>query len=347
MSSSEKKRTGSEMDFTGPVDVAVVGAGSWGTALAQILARRSHKVRIWGREPEIVAEINSSHTNKRYFPDVVLNPAIRAIGRIDETVKDAAAIVIAVPSDAVRDVAHQIRDAVPATAVVISAAKGLEGSSLKTMSAVIEEELGLGSRVAVLSGPSFAAEVIKEYPTAVAIASKSKATAQLAADLFHQDVFRAYTSTDTIGVEIGGAVKNIIALAVGVVDGVGMGLNARAGLITRGLAEIQRLVVAMGGERHTVSGLSGLGDLLLTATGDLSRNRQVGLRLGRGEKLDQIISSLGQVAESVVTAPKALKLARSLNVDAPLTEEVVKVINGERSIAESVKAILSRAQKAE
>lgn len=336
-----------ETNFAGKVEAAVLGAGSWGTALAQILARRGHSVRLWGRETEIIDEVNSKHSNELYFPGITLHQAVRGFHSAEEAVKGAAAVIIVVPSVAVREVAHKIREAVEPGAIVISAAKGLEGDTLKTMSAVIEEELGSKARVAVLSGPSFAAEVIREYPTAVAVASRNPEVAKLAADLVHQDVFRAYTSTDTIGVEIGGAVKNVIALAVGVVDGVGMGLNARAGLITRGLAEIQRLVVALGGQRHTVSGLSGLGDLLLTATGDLSRNRQVGLRLGRGEKLEEIIESLGQVAESVVTAPKALELARRHHVDAPLTEEIVRVLNGEHGIKEAVRVILSRAQKDE
>ena len=344
---TDNPKTSTELVVQKPAIVAVLGAGSWGTALAQILARRGHTVTIWGRETEIVDEINASHSNEFYFPGVKLNPAIRGIKEIDAAVRGAEAIVVAVPSVAVRSVIQQIKQHIQPGAIVISAAKGLEGDTLKTMSAVIEEELGSSARVAALSGPSFAAEVIREYPTAVAVAARTKETAETAAKLFHQDIFRAYTSTDLVGVEIGGAIKNVIALAVGVVDGVGMGLNARAGLITRGLAEIQRLVVGMGGERQTVSGLSGLGDLLLTATGDLSRNRQVGLRLGRGEKLDDIISSLGQVAEAVVTAPKALELARKLNIDAPLTEEVVRVLRGERSINESVKALLSRAQKAE
>ena len=249
-----------------------------------------------------------------------------------------------------REVAHELAQLLGARlkdVLVVSTSKGVENKTLAPMSRVLEEELGSEAHIAVLSGPSFALEVAKGKPTAVTAASKVEKVAEQVAELFHYDNFRIYTSTDVAGVEFGGVYKNIIAIAAGVVDGLDMGANARAALITRGLAEMQRVVVALGGKPVTVTGLSGLGDLLLTATGDLSRNRQVGLRLARGEQLEQILGTLGAVAEGVKSTFNVREIAHRLQVSAPITEEVAKLLEGKRSAKESAGALLSRARRSE
>ncbi|MFN8390434.1 MAG: NAD(P)H-dependent glycerol-3-phosphate dehydrogenase [Bdellovibrionota bacterium] len=323
--------------------VAVLGAGSWGTALAHHLARVGHRTILWGRDPELLRVIGAEHRNPRYFPDLPLSPEITVEADILKAVRDADAVVFAVPSGVLHEVLKNAKPNLRADAILVSTAKGLEDQTLQPMSAVLRGELGDHAQIAVLSGPSFAREVILGLPTAVTIAARSLETASAAAAFFHIDYFRVYTSRDVVGVEFGGIVKNVIALACGVVEGVGMGANARAALITRGLLEMQRITLALGGEAVTVTGLSGLGDLLLTATGDLSRNRQVGLRLGKGEKLTDIVSHLGQVAEAVRVTPKVAELARRHNVKAPIIEEVDRILSGQSSAAESVRKLLSRA----
>ena len=327
----------------------MLGAGSWGTALAQQLARSGSEVVLYAREAETVAGIRADRENAKYFPGHKLDSKIQSVSDLGEAVKGSRVLVFAVPSTSMRSLAEQVARHLPPGGSVkaISTAKGLEQGTLKRMSEVLTDVLGAAVPVGVLSGPSFALEVMEGKPTAVTIAAAdSQVTAELAAP-FHHDQFRVYTSSDVIGVELGGVLKNIMAVAIGVVDGAGMGLNARAALITRGLAEMQRLVVALGGEPRTVTGLSGLGDLILTATGDLSRNRQVGLKLGRGEVLAEVVAGIGQRAEAVTAAPKALELARSRKIETPITEEVVRVLNGERTIAQSVRSLLSRAQRSE
>ncbi len=330
--------------------VAVLGSGSWGTALAHHLARAGHAVTLWGRDLDVLEAIAHGQPNPRYLVGIPLNPAIKTEADLKKALAEVEAIVIAVPSDAVREVAHELAQLLGARlkdVLVVSTSKGVENKTLAPMSRVLEEELGSAAHIAVLSGPSFALEVAKGKPTAVTAASKVEKVAEQVAELFHYDNFRIYTSTDVTGVEFGGVYKNIIAIAAGVVDGLDMGANARAALITRGLAEMQRVVVALGGKPVTVTGLSGLGDLLLTSTGDLSRNRQVGLRLARGERLEQILDTLGAVAEGVKSTFNVRELAHRLQVSAPITEEVAKLLEGKRSAKESAGALLSRARRSE
>ena len=348
--------------------VAVLGSGSWGTALAHHLARVGHQVTLWGRDFGVLDAIAHGKPNPRYLSGVALHPSLKTEADLPKALEGVEAIVIAVPSDAVRNIAQQFfqqqcfhglteqrrtQQEQPAAKelLIVSTSKGVEQQSLAPMSQVLEEELqkapGVEARIAVLSGPSFALEVAQGKPTAVTAASKHERVAEQVAELFHYDNFRIYTSTDVAGVEFGGVYKNIIAIAAGVVDGLEMGANARAALITRGLAEMQRIVVQLGGKPTTVMGLSGLGDLLLTATGDLSRNRQVGLRLAHGEKLEDILRTLGAVAEGVKSTFNVRELVHRLQVSAPITEEVAKLLEGKRSAKESAGALLSRARKSE
>jgi len=323
--------------------VAVLGSGSWGTALANHLKVAGHEVLIWGIVEEDLKNISENQTNPAYFPDLKLESGISTSIDLAEAVNGADCIVMAVPSFAVREVASKLASDVP----IVIVSKGLEEGSLKLLSDVVLEETGKEELVAVLSGPSFAKEVLEKKPTAVTIASKSAETLELFSSLFHHSYFRAYRSDDLVGVQLGGAVKNIVALAVGICDGKEMGLNARAALVTRGLAEIGRLVKAMGGKAETVSGLSGLGDLLLTATGDLSRNRRVGLLLGQGKSLEEAVEEVGQTAEGVVTAPKILGLADRLGVEMPITRGVVDMLEGRVGVDGIVKGLLERGGKYE
>jgi glycerol-3-phosphate dehydrogenase (NAD(P)+) len=330
--------------LTGPI--VVLGSGNWGTAQAHHLRRAGLEVTLWGRDPRVLSEVQAGR-HPRFFGDFRLASGIRTEPDLESAVQDKAAVVVALPSTAVRPVARAARSAVPEDALVVSTSKGLEQETLLRMSEVLAEEWGRLERITVLSGPSFALEVLRGLPTAVTAAGPTLSAARRACDLYHHGAMRVYTSTDLVGVELGGVLKNVIALAAGVTDGFGMGNNARAALLTRGLAEIRRLVVALGGQAATVTGLSGLGDLLLTATGDLSRNRQVGLRLGRGESLEQILADLDQVAEGVLTARSGLELARNQQVEVPLIEETQRFLQGEHSVAEAVRRLLARAPKAE
>lgn len=351
MSVAGAKNTNSEdslsnLEVSG-VDIGVLGSGSWGTALAQHLARSGHRVRLWGRDKEVIRSINESNENTRYFPGEKLHPAVRGFESIEEAITDVEMLVFAVPSSATRKVAMAAAQYIKDDLICVSTAKGLEGEGLNTMSQVLGEVLGENSRLAILGGPSFAFEVVKGLPAAVTVAGSTSEVAKRVATIFHSRSFRIYTSTDMLGVEYGGVIKNVIALAAGIVDGAGMGSNARAALITRGVAEMKRLTEALGGDRRTVGGLSGLGDLLLTATGDLSRNRRVGLMLGEGKNLDEIVGSLGQVAEAVKTAPKLAELARKNKVNAPIIEQMDKVVSENKSIKQAIEDLLAREQKDE
>lgn len=327
--------------------VAVLGAGSWGTALANHLRRAGHEVILWGKEPDVLQSIQQDKENPKYFPGKSLEAGLETTESLKSAVSGADAIVVSVPSSAVRSVAEDLVGVMEGSPLIVSTAKGLEDGTLKTMSTVLAESLGSSERIAVLTGPSFAAEVLVGLPTAVTVASGKEAAREEAAKLFHHGNFRVYTLADVVGAELGGVFKNVIAIAAGVGDTAKMGLNGRAALITRGLAEMERLVVALGGEAATVAGLSGLGDLFLTATGDLSRNRRVGMGLGRGEKLEDILEELGQVAEGVTTTAKILELARQHNVSVPITEEIDRLLRGESTVKESLSALLSRSRRSE
>lgn len=327
--------------------VALLGAGSWGTAQARHLAISGHRVNLWDIEQEVLAAINEKHRNPRHLQEIELPQSIIAKSEIEQAIAGAEVVVFALPSFAFREVARKVREELQGPVIALSTAKGLEPETQKRMSEVLLEELDPLASIAVLSGPSFALEVAKDLPTAVTVASRDQESAETVAKMYHCGNFRVYSSRDIIGVELGGVLKNVIAIAAGVVDALGYGHNARAALITRGLAEISRLVVRLGGEAATVAGLSGLGDLFLTATGDLSRNRQVGLRLGKGEKLSDIQKALGEVAEGVKSAELVVGLAERAGITVPISEEVSKLLSGSSTVHESATALLSRARASE
>ena len=329
--------------------VTVLGSGSWGTAQAAHLQRRGCRVTIWGIETDVLTDLRENGLNRAYFGDLpVCSPgAINTETDLLKAIEGAEFIVCAVPSAAVRSVSEQMKDYLDPKTIIISTAKGLESGTLMRMSEVLSDVVGRLERIAVLSGPSFAAEVIKGLPTAVTIACAVPRVSAKAAALYHYKSFRVYSSSDIVGVELGGSIKNVIALAAGMLDGAGMGYNARAALMTRGLAELSRIITAMGGRSATVQGLSCLGDLLLTSTGTLSRNHQVGVMLGKGRKLDEIMKEMHQVAEGVKCAESCLQLAQSLNIETPIIKEITRVIDGEHNLQEAIDNLFSRAQKFE
>lgn len=332
-------------------DVAILGAGSWATALSQVVARNGHRVTLWGRDVALLNAIKSSSVNSRYFPGISLRYPVETETDLGVAVRGKSSVVFAIPSIAVRSVVCDARGYLDKDTVCISVVKGLEADTLLRMTEVIEESTrdsaGLClTKQAVLSGPSFAEEVLNGLPTAITLAACDERVRVEGSRLFHNDSFRVYTSSDVLGVEVGGVFKNIVAIAVGIVDELGFGLNARAALITRGIAEMRRLVLAMNGRETTVAGLSGIGDLVLTCTGALSRNRQVGIRLARGEKLESILQHLGQVAEGVINTENIINLAKRYGVDLPISVEVSRVLQGE-PVKDSVERLLNRQPKAE
>ena len=327
--------------------IAVLGAGSWGTALAVHLGRIGHDVRLWARDERLAAEMERSRANRRYLPDTCFPDRLTPTADIGGALSGAGMVLLAVPSHGLRAVVRHCAAAVPSGAVLVSTTKGIEAESLRRMSQVISEEVGADRPVVVLSGPSFAAEVARGLPTVVVAASTDAAAASRVQDRFRGAAFRLYVSDDVPGVEIGGAMKNIIAIAAGAVEGLGLGHNSMAALITRGLAEISRLAGAEGGRRDTLAGLSGLGDLVLTCTGDLSRNRHVGVELGRGRPLDEILSSMHMVAEGVRTTGAALALGARHGIELPIAAEMAAVLEGRRAPREAVEALMGRRQRPE
>jgi glycerol-3-phosphate dehydrogenase (NAD(P)+) len=327
--------------------VAVLGAGSWGTALASHCARVGHDVRLWGRDRGLVNEIVAARENPRYLPGIALSSAITATASLDEALEGAAIVIAAVPSHGMRDVLRQAAPAVARNAVLVSATKGLETDSLDRMSQVVADEIGSGHAIVVLSGPSFAAEVARGLPTAVVAASMDQEAGGRVQEALKGPTFRVYASDDVSGVEFGGALKNVIAIAAGAVEGLGLGHNAMAALITRGLVEMSRLACAEGAHRDTLSGLSGLGDLVLTCTGDLSRNRRVGIELGRGRSLEEILSHMRMVAEGVRTTRAALALGARHDVELPIAAQMAAVLDGRTSPRDAVEALMLRRQRQE
>lgn len=321
----------------------VVGAGAWGTALAKLLAERGHPTTIWAREPEVVAAVNGRHENPAFLPGIPLPAGLVAAGDLDAALAGARVVVGAVPTQFVRSVFSRARPA--DIAAVVSVAKGIEVDTLATPLQILEA-CGLEPIVA-LSGPSFAREVATGTPTAVVAASTDPDAARLTQEIFSTDTFRVYTSDDPLSVEIGGALKNVIAIAAGIVDGLGFGHNTVAALITRGLAELTRLGVAMGGHPLTLAGLSGMGDLVLTCTGGLSRNRHVGLELGRGRPLEEILDAMHEVAEGVRTTRAARDLALRLRVSMPITEAVHAVLYDGADPRRTVTDLMRRALRDE
>ena len=333
--------------------IAVVGGGAWGTALADLLARKGDTVTLWAREPEVVEAVNRQHTNPVFLPGALLAPALRAEGDLGAAVRGAEVVVSAAPAHAVRPVMAQAAAAFPrggkagAQPLVVSVSKGLDPEKLERPSAVLEDVLPQGTPIAVLSGPSFAQEVYERQPTAVVAAAADRAVAQRAQRVFSAAYFRVYWHTDVIGVELGGALKNVIALAAGILEGLGLGHNTRAALITRGLAEITRLGVALGADAMTFAGLAGMGDLILTATGALSRNRSLGVALGKGQTFEQAQAGKSTVAEGVNTARTAVALGERHGVELPIAREVADVLFHGKAPRQAVTDLMERDLKAE
>jgi glycerol-3-phosphate dehydrogenase (NAD(P)+) len=327
--------------------VTVLGSGSWGTALAIHLARVGHAVTLWARNPDTIEQLRAAGEHSKCHPGVAFPGGLYLSADLEQACS-AEAVVVSCPSHAVRALGELIRPLLRPGALIISTSKGIEQDTHLTMSDILEAVLpDHATRVSVLSGPSFAREVARGLPTAVTAAASYMSVAEELQRLFHAPAFRVYTSTDMVGVEVGGAVKNVIALAAGVSDGLGFGHNTRAALITRGLAEISRLAIHMGADSRTLYGLSCLGDLVLTCTGDLSRNRTVGLRLGRGETLEEIIASMNEVAEGVRNTASVHSLATAANVEMPITEQMYALLYEGKGAQQAVIDLMARRLKQE
>lgn len=335
----------------GPDDIklGVIGAGSWGTALANLLAEKGYGVNLWAYEPEVRAQIQEQRENKFFLPGIPLSKNLFPSNDLAEVTADKDMILTVVPSHLVRETAKKMVPHLSERSILVSASKGIENTTHLTMTQVLHEIVPHipESRLAVISGPSFAREVVRGVPTVVTVASNDPDVARFVQDVFAAPAFRVYTIDDVIGVELGGAVKNVIAIASGIIDGLGLGLNTRAALITRGLAEIRRLGMALGADPHTFAGLAGMGDLILTCTGNLSRNYSVGMQIGEGKTLKDILKEMRMVAEGVKTAKSVYNLSRKLGVDMPISHEVYHVLYDECSPSEAVYRLMTRTLKHE
>lgn len=327
--------------------IGVLGSGSWGTALAVHLARTGHDVRLWARDAALAGQMASSRVNAAYLPGIELPPSLLPTAALEIALADAEFMVMAVPSHGTRTVVRAASPFMAAGCTLVSATKGLEEGSLLRMSEVLRSEGPAGVEIVVLSGPSFAIELARELPTAMVAAGESSAAVAMIQAHFRSNGLRLYGSNDVVGVEIGGALKNIIAIAAGVVEGLGLGHNALAALITRGLAELSRLAVGLGAERDTMAGLAGLGDLVLTCTGSLSRNRQLGIALARGESLAQILARTKMVAEGVRTTEAALALGARHGIELPIAQEMSDVLAGRTDPQAAIRNLMGRKQKLE
>lgn len=327
----------------------VFGAGSFGTAIASVLAHTFDQVVLWGRDPVVAAAITERHENPNYLPGLTLSSKIIGTTDLAAAAEGASLIAVATPSQATRELLSRASQYIPSHVPVVSVAKGIENETLMTMTEVLEQCLPESHHpsIAVLSGPSFAKEMVMGLPTVVTIASRWEKTAQKAQALFSSEKFRAYTSTDVVGVQVGGSLKNVIAIAAGMSDGLGLGHNSRAAIITRGLAEIGRVAMRMGANPLTLSGLAGMGDLVLTCTGELSRNRKVGVELGKGRSLDEILKEMKQVAEGVKTARSAKDLATRLGVELPICDQVYRIAYEGKSPRAAVLDLMVRSPKSE
>ena len=326
--------------------IAIVGAGSWGTALAVVLgrARREHRLALWGHSADVVATLRSRRVNEIYLPGFTLPPEVEITGNLSEALRGAEIVLGVMPSAYSRELYRAVRPHLETGATVVSATKGLEPATHARASEVIAAELGPNAshRIAVLAGPSFAREVARGDPTAAVIASSNSETAAAIQEEFSGSTLRLYTNDDVVGTELAGAVKNVIAIAVGVCVGLGLGANTVAALVTRGLAEMTRLAVALGGRRETLAGLAGVGDLVLTCTGELSRNRSVGVELGKGRRIEEILASMRMVAEGVGTAAATLELARRAGVELPITQQMNAVLTLGVSPRDAVRELMDR-----
>jgi glycerol-3-phosphate dehydrogenase (NAD(P)+) len=325
---------------------AVVGGGAWGTALADLLARAGHDVVLWAREPDVVDHVNETHANPRFLAGVTLHPGVRATGSHTECLHGAGLVVYASPSHVFRAVVRAGASAVSSGATLVIASKGIEPGSLELMGDVAAAEVP-GRAVVALSGPSFAIEVARCQPTAVVAASDLGAASEAVQQAMSTPHFRIYTTDDVRGVELGGALKNVIAVATGIAEGLGLGLNSRAALVTRGLAETTRLGVALGARASTFAGLAGIGDLVLTCTGALSRNRAVGLEVGQGRVLADVLAGMEAVAEGVLTARSVLALAGRAGVSMPIVEAVNRVLFESQPPREAIAGLMQRELRAE
>lgn len=324
--------------------ITVLGAGSWGTALAIVLADNGNLVKLWARREEQVKEINTCHTNERYLPKIALPEAISATSSLEEAVIDTDTIVLVVPTKAMRAVLHELNGKLRRPVIIVHASKGIETDSLKRISEIIADEIAPEKRtnISVLSGPSHAEEVCLRQPTTVTVSSTDPDSAEYIQDLFINRRFRVYTNPDMIGVELGGALKNIIALGAGLSDGIGYGDNAKAALMTRGLAEIARLGTKMGANPLTFAGLAGMGDLIVTCTSVHSRNWRAGNLLGKGKRLDEVLRSMGMVVEGVKTTQAAYSLSRRENVEMPITNGLYQVLFGNQDPKQAVEKLMGR-----
>lgn len=334
-------------------EIAIIGAGAWGTGLSIALGRRgAHHIWLWAHEKEVRDSIASHHVNERFLPGYQIPHFVSATGSLQEALQDASIVISVMPSPHCRRLFQEMSAFLKPQMLLVSATKGLEEGTLLRMteviSSVVSSQAGFTTRVGALSGPTFAKEVARGDPTAITIASHDPALAETIQREFSDAHFRVYTNSDVIGVELGGALKNIIAIAAGICDGLGLGHNSIAALITRGLAEITRLTEACGGRQETMAGLAGLGDLVLTCTGGLSRNRSVGVELGKGRKLREIIRDMhGMVAEGVFTTHAAVELARTRNVEMPITEQMDAILHEGKSPRDAIQELMTRSGKSE
>ena len=327
--------------------IAVLGPGSWGTALSVLLAKNGQPVRLWGHEPAHIAMLKSERINRTFLPDIELPELITPMDSLAKAVDGVSDIMLVVPSHVFKPVLQQLADVVSGSVRLSWATKGIVPDGCCLLHDAVNEIFGPQQVMAVLSGPTFAREVAVGLPTAATLAANDDGFAGDLSDRLHCDHFRVYTTDDIIGVEIGGAVKNVLAIATGIADGLDFGANTRAALVTRGLAEMMRLGVAIGGRRETFMGLAGLGDLVLTCTDNQSRNRRLGLALGRGEDLNSALASIAQVVEGVQTAREVMQLARRYNIDMPISTHVYKVLYQHMDVTQAVRELLSREPKAE
>jgi len=334
-------------------DIAVIGGGAWGTGIAIVLGRKgTHRVRLWAHEADVCEEITQNRVNERFLPGRRIPESVTASNDLAATLQGAQIVVSVMPSQHCRALFARMRPLLRPRTLIVSATKGLEEVSLLRMSEVIADALkrddAIPPLIGALSGPSFAQEVARGDPTAITIASKHEALLRTVQQEFSDPTFRVYTNSDVVGVELGGALKNIVAIAAGISDGLGFGHNSAAALITRGLAEMTRLVIACGGRAETMAGLAGLGDLVLTCTGGLSRNRSVGVELGRGHKLPEIIAGMhGMVAEGVFTTSAAVGLALARGVEMPITEQMHAILHDGKSPREAIQQLMARSGKSE
>jgi glycerol-3-phosphate dehydrogenase (NAD(P)+) len=340
----EKMKKGQTMK-----NIGVIGAGSWGTTLADLLAKKGHRVTLWAYEPELVAEMEASRVNSVYLAGITLAAGLSFTNSLAEAVAGKELLLFVTPSQVTSRVLTEALPHLAPETIIVSASKGVEVATLRLVSQIYEELLPaeVYRRFAVLSGPSFAREVAQEMPTAVVAAAADEAVARQVQSAFTGGFFRVYTNSDVVGVELGGAIKNVIAIAAGISDGLGFGCNTRAALITRGLAEITRLGLALGAKAETFAGLAGMGDLVLTCTGDLSRNRTVGIQLGQGRTLTAILGEMRMVAEGVKTAESTYRLAQQLGVEMPITEQVYQVLYQDKPARTAVMELMARDLKAE